>query len=156
MIKIDIPSFKKIEIKYAVFDYNGTLAVDGKVTEEIRKYLDKLSDILEIYILTADTYGTVSNTFKDSKFKIHIISKENGSKDKLNFLQKLGARYCVAIGNGNNDSLMIKEAELGICILGSEGAGSKAIFNSDIILKDIKDCFESLLNINRLKATLRR
>jgi len=61
----------------------------------------------------------------------------------------------IAVGNGNNDSLMLKTAKIGVCILQEEGASSKALLNSDIVLKDIKDFFEIINKPKRLIATLR-
>ncbi|WP_427339342.1 HAD family hydrolase [Caloranaerobacter sp. DY30410] len=155
MIEVDIPSYKQLKIKYVIFDYNGTLAVDGIIRSEIKEKLKRLSEKVEVYVLTADTYGNVKENLKDVNVSLKIISQENGQIDKLNFVRKLGAEYCIAIGNGNNDMLMLKEAQIGICIIGDEGCFAETIKNSDIIIKNIDDCLELLLNPNRLKATLR-
>ncbi|EOD01560.1 HAD family hydrolase [Caldisalinibacter kiritimatiensis] len=155
MIKIDIPSYKDISIKYLVFDYNGTLAADGKIDNGIKNKLNKLSEIIEIFVLTADTFGTVREYLKDTNVKLHIISKENGTQDKVDFIKNLGLENCVAVGNGNNDSLMLKEAGLGICILGKEGCATNTLLNSDLVIKSIEDCIELFFNTDRLKASLR-
>lgn len=155
MIHISIPSYKDIKIKSVVFDYNGTLATDGIVDIDIKNKLKVLQKKVDVYVLTADTYGNVAKNLADTKLKVHIISKENGTDDKANFVRKLGSSTCIAVGNGNNDSLMIKEAEIGICIIGDEGCSTKALFNSQIVFKSINDCLELLLNTNRLIATLR-
>ncbi len=156
MIEIDIPSYKIIKGKYLVFDYNGTLAVDGFVSKETKDKLDKLEEDIDIYIVTADTYGNVSENMKDTKTKINIISKENGSQDKLKFIKSLGSENCIVVGNGNNDELMLKEASLSIGILGEEGCSSKVIINSDLVVKSISDCLDLLINPNRIIATLRK
>ncbi|KGG80723.1 haloacid dehalogenase [Caloranaerobacter azorensis H53214] len=155
MIEIDIPSYKQLKIKYVVFDYNGTLAVDGIISSATKQRLEKLSKKVKIYILTADTYGNVRENIKDVNVNFKIISQENGKIDKLNFIRELGAEHCIAVGNGNNDVLMLKEAQIGICIIGDEGCFTETIKNSDIIIKNINDCLDLLLNPNRLKATLR-
>ena len=61
----------------------------------------------------------------------------------------------VAVGNGNNDQLMLKESGLGIAVLQGEGMSRAAMENADIIVKDISDAFDLLLNPQRLIATLR-
>lgn len=155
MIEVDIPSYKQLKIKYVIFDYNGTLAVDGIIRSEIKEKLEKLSEKVEVYVLTADTYGNVKENLRDVNINLEIISQENGKFDKLNFVKKLGVEYCIAIGNGNNDILMLKEAQIGIGIIGDEGCSVEAIKNSDIIVKNIDTCLDLLLNPNRLKATLR-
>ena len=60
MISIDIPGREHpLEIEALVLDYNGTIARDGALIEGIPERLIKLTDAVEVYVLTADTYGTV-------------------------------------------------------------------------------------------------
>ena len=59
MIEIEIPGFKKLQLKYLVMDYNGTLAIDGKLIEGVENRLYALADHLEIHVITADTFGLV-------------------------------------------------------------------------------------------------
>ena len=155
MIYVSIPSYKDIKIKNVVFDYNGTLATDGIVDRDIKNKLEILQRKVDVYVLTADTYGNVAKNLADTKLKVQIISKENGTDDKVSFIRKLGSSACIAIGNGNNDKLMIKEAEIGICVIGDEGCSTNALINSQIVVKNINDCLELLLNTDRLIATLR-
>lgn len=155
MYEVKIPSFKNLNINNIVFDYNGTLAVDGVIKKNVKEKINRLKKYANIFILTADTFGTVRDTLKDIDIKLKIISKENGVVDKLRFIENLGAETCIAVGNGNNDRLMIKKAGLGICIIGDEGACSQTLINSDLVVNDIEDCLDILLNTDRLKATLR-
>ena len=55
MINIEIPGRGEYEIKNAVFDYNGTVAVNGDMSENTMENLKKLSEFVNIYILTAGT-----------------------------------------------------------------------------------------------------
>ena len=36
-MKIEIPGYKELDLKYLVLDYNGTIARDGIIPESIRK-----------------------------------------------------------------------------------------------------------------------
>lgn len=156
MIKINIPSYGELNISHLVFDYNGTIAVDGKISDNVKGKLKLLKKEIDIHILTADTYGNARENLKEIDVDLHIISKENGTQDKVNFIKGLGSNNVIAIGNGNNDVLMIKEARVGICIVGKEGCSSKVLLNSDIVVNSINDCLNMLINTNRLKATLRK
>ncbi|MGC8790802.1 MAG: HAD hydrolase family protein, partial [Desulfurella sp.] len=69
--------------------------------------------------------------------------------------KSIGLSNLVAIGNGKNDSLMLKYAKLGICVIGKEGANIEALQNSDIVVCDIVSALELLLYPKRLIATLR-
>lgn len=156
MIELNIPGYKKINIDNIVFDYNGTLAVDGRLMESIKEKLIEISKYVKPYIITADTFGTVRKNFEDIDVEIKIISKENGSIDKLNLIKQLGANSTIAVGNGNNDELMLRESVIGVSILGSEGLSTKALLASDIIINDIKDIFDMIINKKKMIATLRK
>ncbi|PLX31212.1 MAG: hypothetical protein C0604_07840 [Clostridiales bacterium] len=154
-MKFEIPEYGTYNIKNLVFDYNGTLAEDGIVKPEILRKLEELSAEFDIYVVTADTYGTVEKMFDGSSVEVGIISRENGSKDKESLVQALGAGETIAVGNGFNDRLMMKAAALGFCIAGPEGASAKAIMNSDVVLKSIECFFDLMDEPKRLIATLR-
>ncbi len=154
-MKLSIKNFGDIYIKYLVFDYNGTLAIDGHLIDGIKDLLIKYSNKFDIYVITSDTNGSAAKYLSNLPIKLKILSSEKHTEEKESFIKKLGSSNVIAIGNGNNDSLMLKEAKIGICILQEEGASTKAIINADIVLKDIKDFFDLLENEKRLIATLR-
>jgi len=154
-MELNIPEYGQYKIKNLVFDYNGTLAEDGIVKPEILRKLEELSAEFDIYVVTADTYGTVEKMFDGSSVEVGIISRENGSKDKESLVQALGAGETIAVGNGFNDRLMMKAAALGFCIAGPEGASAKAIMNSDVVVSGIEDFFSMIDEPKRLIATLR-
>ena len=154
-MKLSIQNFGEIDIKYLVFDYNGTLAIDGNLITNVDKYLIEFSKKFEIYIITSDTNGSAAKNLKNLPVKLKILNSNNHIKEKENFIKSLDSSRVMAIGNGNNDSLMLKAAKIGVCLIQEEGASSKALFNSDIILKDINDFFDMLRNPKRLIATLR-
>ncbi len=155
-MKINIPNYKEIDIKNIVLDFNGTLASEGVVKQSTKSLLNELKSKLNIFVVTADTFGTVKEELRDVDVKYHIISKGSGSKDKEDFVKKLSKDNTIAIGNGHNDILMIKAAEIGICIIGSEGCFTQTLLNSDIAVNDIDQALKLLLNENKLIATLRK
>ncbi|MGD9488221.1 MAG: HAD family hydrolase [Calditrichaceae bacterium] len=155
MIEINIPGSGLLRIKHLVMDYNGTLALDGKVFGEVKGYFEKLSEQLDLHVLTADTFGSVQRELKGYPCRIHIISSENQSDGKLKYTEQLGISHVVSIGNGRNDRLMLKNSLLGIAVIEGEGICVESIYSADIVVKDISSAFELLLNPDRLVATLR-
>ena len=151
---IDIPCGTKYEIKYLVFDYNGTIAQDGILESCFLNRISKFKN-LEVFVITADTYGTVEKQMMKSDIKVSIISKENGMKDKLEFVSSLGANHVIAFGNGNNDRLMLEKAGIGICIIGSEGASIKALTASDLVVNSLEEALNYIDNPQKLIAGLR-
>ena len=152
-MKFDIQNFGSFEIKNIVLDFNGTIAKDGKIKEKIPFYLKKLSKEFKIYVITSDTNGSAKAELENLSVKLKILTSSNHTKEKAKFVKEL--QNCFAIGNGNNDSLMLKEAVIGVCVIEDEGAASKSIINADIVTKSIYDAFELLLNPKRITATLR-
>ncbi len=155
MIELDIPGFGHIKIKYFVLDYNGTLATDGNLKKEIIPLLKKLSDKVEIHIITADTFGKARKELKDIDCKLKILPQANQIEKKAEYIRELGKENCVAFGNGRNDGLMLKEAKIGVSLIQDEGGATETILNSDLIFKDIRDALMLFSEEKRLIASLR-
>ncbi|WP_181507946.1 HAD family hydrolase [Methanococcus maripaludis] len=148
---IDIANYGKIISKTVVFDLNGTLAVDGLVSNEIKELLKELGKTYKLVVLTADTYGTLEKEFKGLPIAVDRIKNEI---EKVNAAEKYSPY--IGIGNGNNDCLMLEKSELGILIIGEEGASTNALLKSDIVINNIKNAINLLLNEKRIIATLRK
>lgn len=155
MIILEIPGRDNINIENIVFDYNGTIAVDGKLIKGVNEMLNKLADDIDIYILTADTYGTVKQECKDINAKVLTFPKENAGESKEEIVRKLGGKNTICIGNGYNDIPMFRESILSIAIIEGEGASGKLLANADIVARSIIEALKILLNKNMVKATLR-
>ena len=153
-MKIEIPQGESFEIKYLVFDYNGTVANNGIIYPNVLERINSYND-LEAFVITADTYGTVKEELKGSNIKVKIISKENGSTDKINFVKELGSKNVIAFGNGSNDRFMLKEAGIGICVIGEEGASIKALMASDLVVNGIDSALDYIDHPKKIVAGLR-
>jgi len=156
LIEITIPGRGSYNFKHLVLDLNGTIALDGEISEGVEGRLHQLSSLLSISIVTADTYGSARRL--EESLDIKVCKIETGKEDaqKLALVQQLGKEDTTCMGNGSNDASMLRESALGICIVGREGASVEAMMNSDLIVSDINDALDLLLKPNRLIATLRR
>ena len=155
MLEIDIPGFGQVRLRHLVSDFTGTLSVDGQLLPELREKLNKLSAILKIHVLTADTFGKALAELKDINCEVHILSGENHDVQKEEFVAKLGAESVVALGNGNNDRRMMKSARIGIAVSEEEGCAVDAIMAANIHVRRAVNGLDLLLNPKRLQATLR-
>jgi P-type E1-E2 ATPase len=155
MIKIDIPNREPMFAESLVLDYNGTLAIDGQQINGVIKLLGKLSEHLSVHVITADTFGTVKETFANTNINVKIIDGKEQGRQKADFVASLKPQSVVAIGNGANDAQMLKLATLGIAVVQAEGASVQALMNADIICTSIIDGLNLLLNPKRIAATLR-
>ena len=155
MIEIFIPGYKKLILRHLVMDYNGTMACDGKLIDGLKDLLGKLSDKLDVYVLTADTFGCVKAELSGMDVKIAILPEKEQDKGKLDYIQKLGPESTVCIGNGRNDRLMLKSAELGIAVVQEEGACVETLTSADVVCENVLSALNLLVHTKRLIATLR-
>ena len=153
----DIPNYGKIKIENVIFDVNGTIQFDGIVPTKLRKKIKKLKSYFNIFLISADTRGNLDKVALKLGVNSIKISPSGLSEAELknNELLKLGKEKTVAIGNGNNDHMMIKNAIIGIAILGKEGLASKTLMNSDLAFFNCIDAIHFLMDEKKVLATLR-
>lgn len=155
MIEITIPGFGQVTLQHLVSDFTGTLSRDGKLSPGVKERLQQLATLVNIHILTADTFGKAAIEVKDIPCQLHILHGLDEDIQKENYVRSLGSEQVVAFGNGNNDRRMLRAARLGIAILGDEGCATAAIQAADIVCISILNGLDLLLNPLRCKATLR-
>jgi soluble P-type ATPase len=153
---IEIPHFKDLEIENILFDYNGTLATDGHLKTETKALLKEVCEKYNVYVITADTFGTVKEVLKAFNLEVLILSSSDHTAEKALFLSQLGVERTVALGNGNNDAAMLDDAVLSLAIMGEEGCAKETLLASDVVCRDIVSAMELLLHPKRMIATLRR
>jgi P-type E1-E2 ATPase len=152
MIHLEIPQRGLFELHHAVFDINGTLAVDGKPIPNVATALSSLASSLSIHLLTAGTHGNLKELEETFGFPLQIIS--NG-EEKAWYVQQLGPEKVIAFGNGANDAGMLRLAAIGIAVLAAEGVAISALHAADILAPGPIDAIELVLKPKRLVATLR-
>jgi len=121
----------------------------------VREMLGQLATLVDIYVITADTFGSVQAELTGEPLKVIRISGKDERAEKLAFVQQIGSQQTLSIGNGNNDALMLRESAIGIAIMGREGCAKSALDNADLLVGDILCALEMLICPERLKATLR-
>ena len=154
MIKIDIPGRNIITIRHLVLDYNGTIAADGHLINGVEERLAWLKDKLDIYVLTADTYGTVREQCEHMGIHVETFPWAGAAECKAEIVRDLGDNV-MCIGNGYNDVLMFEEAELSVAVIEKEGAYGRLLSLADIVTLSITDALDLLIRTDRIRATLR-
>ena len=156
MLKLEIPGRSDISLEGIVFDMNGTLTVNGELAVGDRELLVLLCEKLQVYVLTADTYGTAAKMFAGLPLEICRLKGRSGFLEKKKFIDSRGSAGLAAVGNGYNDHLMLHSAALGICVLGREGAHPLTLTNADLVVPSTAAALELFLHPLRLVAGLRR
>ncbi len=155
MIDIQIPGYLDLKIQNAVFDFNGTLAKDGKLDECVKEKIGILKSRVDIHILTSDTYGTVAEQCRALGISPQILPSDHAGAEKAAFVRKIGMESTVCIGNGSNDAAMMDLGVLSILVMGSEGCAARTLMKADIVVTSTRDALDLLLCPERIKATLR-
>ncbi|MGZ6367901.1 MAG: HAD hydrolase family protein [Ktedonobacteraceae bacterium] len=152
MIRIDIPQRGIIELYHAVFDVNGTLAVDGIPIPGVVDRLHMLARHLSLHALTAGTHGNILELERTFGFPLHMIAT---GEEKVRFVEQLGPAGVIAFGNGRNDVAMLRVAVIGVAILAGEGVAIDALKAADALALGPVDAIDLVLKPKRLIATLR-
>lgn len=152
MIRIDIPQRGIFELQHAVFDVNGTLAVDGRPIQGVVDRLQALREHLSLHALTAGTHGNISELERVLGFPLHLIAT---GEEKLRYVERLGPASVIAFGNGRNDVAMLRLATIGVAILAGEGVAIEALQAADVLASGPVDAIDLVLKPKRLIATLR-
>jgi P-type E1-E2 ATPase len=156
MIELNIPGKGTIELDHLVCDVNGTLAVDGVLLEGVARGISVMRDRLNIHLLTADTHQKQSVIDFELRLKAVRITPGNEATQKAAYIQQLGSDRVVAIGQGANDTEMLKQAAIGICVLSPEGTAVDALLAADLLVPNIKTAFDLLEKPLRMVASLRK
>jgi P-type E1-E2 ATPase len=156
MIEVVIPGRQIYRFQHLVLDLNGTITSDGKVIAGVEERLAAVKKDMHVTIVTADTRGSASALEQVLKVKVHKVDTGNEDVQKLALVEELGKEHTVCIGNGANDISMLKEAALGICVIGTEGASAETMKSADLVVTDINNALDLLLYTERLVATLRK
>ncbi len=155
MIEVQLPGFGGLRLAPLVLDYDGTLAVDGRLLSGVTAELRALAAQLQIHVLTADTFGLAQGELAGLPVNLVILPVNSQAKAKLAHVKRLGAAAVVAIGNGRNDRQMLKAAALGIAVVQPEGAAAEAVAAADLVSASVLHALALLHHPRRLVATLR-
>ena len=154
MLTVQIPGREDLNLSHLILDYNGTIALDGELIEEIRPRLVQLANQLEIHVITADTHGTATAACEGLPVRVLSFPTVQVGEIKAREAQKLTGGVA-GIGNGLNDIAMSEVCDLSICVIGREGCCGALISHCDVVVTSITDALDLLLHTHRLRATLR-
>ena len=154
-ISIDIPGFGQRWIRMAISDYTGTQSFGGVVDSEVKKRLKRLVTLVDLHIVTADSFGTAESELMGIATPYKLRTGKHDI-EKADYVSRFDL---VAFGNGNNDRLMLKTVKEGggvaIAVDNGEGCAMDAMRNADLFVVGAANALDLLLDPLRLKATLR-
>jgi soluble P-type ATPase len=151
-VAISIPGRGELRLEHLLLDVNGTLTDRGELIDGVEERLDRLREVLDIHLVSADTFGTLDAIAE--RVQVRTVRAPTG-EDKVWALDMLGREACVVLGNGANDVLALEAAALGLAVLGPEGASAAALRSADVVCASAVAALDLLLDPMALSATLR-
>lgn len=160
MLKLTIPGFGPLEIRRVVTDYTGTHSFKGVVRKSVKTRLAQLAKLVDVHVLTVDTFGTVRREFARLPVELHFLTAaRRNDKEKQRFVMKHEPKYVAAFGNGTIDRLLLKTVRdaggLAVAVDNGEGCALDAILNANVFVQGSEQALDLLLQPNTCKATLR-
>ncbi|MGH9561058.1 MAG: hypothetical protein ACRD3S_06345, partial [Terracidiphilus sp.] len=142
-------------------DYNGTLSQGGKLTPGTVERLRRLADLVDIDVITSDTFGTAADELAPAGLHPTLLpSGARHDEAKAAHVRTHGAAHIAAFGNGNNDAWMLKAVKdaggLAVVVDNGEGCSVQTMLNAEIFVAGIANALDLLLDPRRCRATLRR
>lgn len=156
MISVQLPNGRQYEFHHVVFDYNGTLAEDGRMSDGVRELLAELAAKVHVAVITADTFGLAQQELATVPgVELIILAADQDGTEKARRVLEWGAEHTVVVGNGINDQPMFFIAGLKICVQGPEGVSTGVLAAANIVVQSPSDAIRLLLQPKRLIATMR-
>jgi len=157
-IVVDIPGFGRRHIRVVVSDYTGTYSIGGAIEPDVKRRLQQLITLVELHIVTADSFGTSERELAEivAPYKLRTGRHD---VEKAAYVKQFDMEHVAALGNGNNDRLMLQAVREGggiaIAVDNGEGCAMDAMRNADVFVTGAANALDLLLDPTRLKATLR-
>jgi soluble P-type ATPase len=151
-IRVDVPGREPLHVTDVVLDFTGTLSLDGSLLPGVAEAVTALAQRARVHVMTADTMGTARAALRGLPVEVLLVSD---GADKLARGREIGLGRIAAIGNGRNDVPLVREAALGIAVVGPEGAAGELVRAAGVVARDVLDAIGLLLHPLRIKATLR-
>ena len=157
-ILLDIPGFGKRLIRAVISDYTGTLSHRGKLVPGVKSRLRRLLAVVDLEIITADSYGTAAAQLK-GVVEPHMLRSKRHDVEKRDFARRFALRHVAAFGNGNNDRLLLRAVKAGggitVAVDNGEGCAVDTLVHANIFIVDAASALDLLLRPTACKATLR-
>ena len=155
MLRLDIPGFGKLEIRHLVSDFTGTLSVDGRLAEGVRERLERVTALLPVHVLTADTFGTARRALEGVACTLRVFEEPGLDRRKAEYVRRLGAGGVLALGNGRNDRTLLAAARVGVAVCTAEGCAVETVRAADLLVPSAAAALDLVLEPRRLLAGLR-
>jgi len=153
-MKIQIPKGETIEINTIVLDLNGTLSVNGIVSEQTKKQIKELQNLgYRIVLISGDIRGNAKTISDELNIELYLGAT---SEEKAEQMQQFDKETTASIGNARIDIGTFENSKLSIATMQAEGIHAEILSFVDIIVPTINDALNLFIDIKSLAGTLRK
>ncbi len=153
-MKYDVPEVGLIEIKTIILDLNGTLSINGNISDLTKEKIKLLTKAgVKIVLFTGDQRGTAESLCNEIGIEFH---KAKSSKEKGDLASKFNHETTAAIGNARIDIGTFENAKISVATLQDEGIHTGIIDHVDVIVPSIESALDLFLNEDTFCATMRK
>jgi soluble P-type ATPase len=153
-MELAIPEFGRLRLEHLVLDYNGTLALDGRLLAGVKTRLKRLTRSVRIHVVTADTFGKARDGLGGLDCRLEILQRGGEDRAKAAYVRRLGPGRVACVGNGRNGRLMLRVAAVGVAVVQAEGVSTEAVAAADLLVPCVTDALDLSLQPRRLMASL--
>ncbi|WP_298293771.1 hypothetical protein [Thiomonas sp.] len=151
-LTLTIPGAPVLRLQHLLLDFNGTIALDGRLIDGVAARLQQLGRVLDVEVLTGDTYGTVAQALHGLGLRHTVVRHGDDKTARARALRPAGV---AALGNGRNDVDMLRAATLGVAVLGAECSHALVLAAAQLVAPDIVAALDLFVQPQRLVAVLR-
>jgi P-type E1-E2 ATPase len=151
-LTLTIPGAPVLRLQHLLLDFNGTIALDGRLIDGVAARLQQLGRVLDVEVLTGDTYGTVAQALHGLGLRHTVVRHGDDKTARARALRPAGV---AALGNGRNDVDMLRAATLGVAVLGPECSHALVLAAAQLVAPDIVAALDLFVQPQRLVAVLR-
>jgi soluble P-type ATPase len=159
-ITVEIPGRGTLRIDTLATDYTGTLSCGGAVPVAVKEALCRAADLVDIHVLTADTFGTAARELAGLPLAVHYLEPGAQDEQKMRWAQAHDPARTAAFGNGVNDRLLLRAVKdaggLAVAVDNGEGCAVETLLEATVFIGGAANALLLLLEPARIKATLRR
>jgi len=149
----NIPQGENFEINTIVLDLNGTLTVNGILSEETKKLILQLKNLgYRIVLISGDIRGNAKIISEELQIELFLGKT---STEKALQMKNFNKENTAAIGNARIDIGTFANAKFSVATLQAEGIHAKILKYVDIIVPNINDALNLFINKKSLEGTLR-
>ena len=147
------PNKETINIENIVLDLNGTLAVNGRVSEKTKQLVLELKQLkYRVVLISGDIRGNAAEIAKELDLELFLGANSFAKAEQM---QRFDKERTAAIGNARIDIGTFQNAKISIATIQSEGIHTGILQYVDVLVPTIEDALGLFIDVKSLEATLR-